>query len=230
MIFGVHILLYFYALKHTSVTVVFLLGALNPAVVGLFGWMFLNEHPSRPQALWTAVAIGAAIAVVVERGPAGESQLFGNVIALLSALAYCGYFLVSRDARRSHGTTEFLTVTTLVSMLIAGGSALVGGVPLRIGVTADLWLMALIGLVPGTIGHLTVSWALRHVEVHTASTVLLAVPLFASLWAYALVGERVALGQILAGTIVLLALPGAVRRPTAPPVYEELPAPRTAPR
>src|SRR6185295_376140 len=95
-IFSVHILLYFWALKLTSVTVVFLLGALNPAVVGIFGRVFLGETLSRPQALWTTVAIAAAMAVVVGRDAAGESQLFGNAVALVAALAYCGYFLVSR--------------------------------------------------------------------------------------------------------------------------------------
>jgi len=230
VVFAVHILLYFWALKLTSVTVVFLLGALNPAVVGIFGWLFLNERPTRQQALWIAVAIGATVAVVVGRDVTGESRLFGNLIALGSALAYCGYFLVARHARRSLGTTEFLVITTLVSMIAAGAVALVGGVSLRIGAGNDLWMIAFLGLVPGTIGHLTVNWALRHVEAHAASTVLLAVPLFASLWAHVAIGERVALGQIVAGAIVLLAIPGAARRPEVPPVYEALPAPISSTR
>jgi drug/metabolite transporter (DMT)-like permease len=229
IVFGVHILLYFWALKLTSVTVVFLLGALNPAVVGLFGWFFLDETPSRRQAFWTAVAIGAAVFVVVGRDATGDTKLLGNAIALVSALAYCGYFLLSRHARRSIGTTEFLMVTTAVSTIVVGAAALVGRVSLRVAPGHDLWMMALLGLVPGTIGHLTVSWALRHVEAHAASTVLLAVPLLASLWAYAIIGERVAVGQIVAGAIVLLAIPGAIRRPDVPPAYEAVPAPIAPP-
>ena len=65
LIFGVHILLYFWALKLTSVTVVFLLGALNPAVVGVFGWLFLNERLRPSQAFWTAMAIVAGAVVLL---------------------------------------------------------------------------------------------------------------------------------------------------------------------
>ena len=224
LIFGVHILLYFWALKLTSVTVVFLLGALNPAVVGVFGWLFLNERLRPSQAFWTAMAIVAAIFVVVQRDASGGLPLFGNLVALVASLGYCAYFLVSRHARRSIGTTEFLVVATVVSMAVAGAAGFVGGVSLGME-PRDFWIAALLGLIPGTIGHLTVSWALRHVEAHAASTVLLAVPMFASLWAYLLVGERIALGQIVAGAVVLLAIPGAIRRPDVPPTFEPIPQP-----
>ncbi|MGH7820307.1 MAG: EamA family transporter, partial [Candidatus Binatia bacterium] len=73
----------------------------------------------------------------------------------------------------------------------------------------------LLALVPATLGHLSVSWALRHVDAHGASTALLAVPLFASLWAHLFVGERVTAAQIVAGAVVLLAIPGAIR-PSGP--------------
>lgn len=229
LVFGVHIMLYFWALKLTSVTVVFLLGALNPAVVALFGRLFLNESPSRRQAIWTVVAIGAAMFVVVGRDAAGETQLLGNAIALVSALGYCAYFLLSRHARRSVGTVEFLTVATFISLSVVGAAAIAGSVPLRVEAGPDLVTMALLGLVPGTVGHLTVSWALRHVDAHAASTVLLAVPLLASLWAHLFVGERVAAGQIAAGAVVLLAIPGAIRRPSVPPVFEAVPTPVVRP-
>ena len=225
LVFGVHILLYFWSLKLTSVTVVFLLGALNPAVVGLFGWFFLDESPSRRQAVWTAVAIGAALFVVVGRDAAGETRLLGNAIALVSAFGYCAYFLLSRHARRSVGTVEFLTVATFISLSVVAVAALAGGVSLRVEAGPDLLTMALLGLVPGTIGHISVSWALRHVEAHAASTVLLAVPLLASLWAQLFVGERIGASQVAAGALVLLAIPGAIRKPTVTPVFEAVPTP-----
>ena len=68
LIFGVHILLYFWALKLTSVTVVFLLGALNPAVVGVFGWLFLNERLRPSQAFWTAMERAFCPAIGVPGG------------------------------------------------------------------------------------------------------------------------------------------------------------------
>ena len=215
VLFGFHILTYFWALKLTSVTVVFLLSSLNPAVVGMFGFFLLGEQMTRKQAGWTVLAIAAAIFVVVARDASGSIELFGNTVALISALGYCAYFLISRHARRTVGTLEYLVVSTAASILVIGAVAALGGVSVRIDRGPDLWLVAMLGLIPGTIGHLTVNWALRHVEAYAASTVLLAVPLFASLWAHLFVGERVSLVQIVSGLVVLAAIPGAIRRDAA---------------
>lgn len=213
LIFGFHILTYFWALKLTSVTVVFLLSAMQPAVVGVFGAILLGERLTLKQALWTAVAIGAAGFIVVGHDASGATDLFGNSIAVLSSLGYCAYFLVSRDARRILGTVEYLTVVTATSLVVVGAVASIGGVSLALRDPHDIWLLALMGFLPGTVGHVTVSWALRHVEAHAASTIMLATPLLASLWAYCFVGEIVSVGQIVAGLVVLSAIPGAIRRP-----------------
>jgi drug/metabolite transporter (DMT)-like permease len=222
-VFAVHILLYFEALKRTSVTVVFLLGALNPAVVGIAGVWLFGERVTWRQAAWTAVAIAAAVVVV--RAP-GASSLSGNLMAAAASLGYSVYFLISRHARRELGTLEYLTVATFTSLMLVGAIAVGGGLPLTVERPADVGWIALMGLVPGTVGHLTVGWALRHVEAHAAAIVLLAVPLFASLWAHLFVGEEVTALQLAAGLVVLASIPPAIRGTRAeavPPAARALP-------
>jgi drug/metabolite transporter (DMT)-like permease len=225
-VFAVHILLYFEALKRTSVTVVFLLGALNPAVVGIAGVWLFGERVTWRRAAWTAAAIGAAVVVVRAPGASGTSSFSGNLIAAAASLGYSIYFLISRHARRELGTLEYLTVATFTSLVLVGGIAIAGGLPLTVERRADVGWIALMGLVPGTVGHLTVGWALRHVEAHAAAIVLLAVPLFASLWAHLFVGEEVNAVQLAAGLVVLASIPPAIRGTRAeaiPPAARALP-------
>lgn len=213
LLFAVHLIFFFLALKLTSVTVVFLLGALNPAVVAVAGAVLFGERLSARQVVWTVVAIAAAAVVVATRDAPGGGQALGNFFAVLATLGYCAYFLVSRQARQAVGTLEYLTAATTTSLVAIGAVGVLAGVPFSPGGAHDLWLMALIGLIPATTGHLLVNFALRHVAAHQASMVLLAVPLFASLWAYLLVGERVSAVQMAAAAAVLIAIPGAVRQP-----------------
>jgi drug/metabolite transporter (DMT)-like permease len=210
-LFAIHLLFFFAALKQTSVTVVFLLSALNPALVAVAGALLLNERLTWRQAAWTAVAIVAATCVVLMRDSSGRSQMTGNALAVAATIGYCAYFIVSRRARQSVTTIDYMVVVTATSSIVLGLIAVVAGVPFAPGGSRDVLILALMGLIPATAGHFLVNWSLRHVPAHRASVVLLAVPLFASLWAYLLVGERVSVGQIATGVAVLVAIPGAVR-------------------
>jgi drug/metabolite transporter (DMT)-like permease len=119
VLFGAHTLTYFWALKLTSVAVVALLGALNPAVVGLVGFLFLGERLTLAQTSWTAVAIAGAGALVVARDAAGATPLVGNLVATVTTILYCGYFLISRHARRGVGTLEYLTAATAANLAVS---------------------------------------------------------------------------------------------------------------
>jgi drug/metabolite transporter (DMT)-like permease len=193
------------------VTVVFLMSALDPAVVALFAWAVLGERLRSEQMFWTAVAIAAAAVLALARDAAGEVRLVGNLVAAASSLLYCFYFLVSRDARRNVGATEYMTGVTLVALVLIGLVGLATGTDLGVPSRRDLVLIALLAFGPATVGHLSVSWALRHVEAYAASVVLLAVPVLASLWAALFVGERVGFVQLAAGAAILAAIPGALR-------------------
>lgn len=210
-LFAVHLVFFFQALKWTSVTVVFLLSAVNPALVGLASLLFLGERPKARQAGWSALGMAAAACLVLMKDPSGAAHIMGNLCAVLATLGYCAYFIVSRRARQTIGTLEYMTVVTATSMLLIGVIGLVLQIPMSFGGARDLVILALMGLVPATGGHLLVNWSLRSVPAYPASNILLAVPVFASVWAYLVVGEQIGIGQVLAGLVILAAIPGALR-------------------
>ena len=157
------------------------------------------------------MAIGGAALVVVARGAGGTTNIQGNLVAVASVVGYCAYFLASRRARRTVGATEYLAVAQVAAVVVVGSIAFTFGIPLTAVSRQDVLWIAVLALVPATMGHLSVSWSLRHVEAHAAATVLLAVPLLASLWAHLFVDERLGPLQIVAGALVLASIPGAVR-------------------
>ncbi len=216
-LFAVHLVFFFQALKLTSVTVVFLLSSINPALVGVAGAFLLGERPTARQALWTAVAVGAAGCLSMMKDASGTLHGLGNFFAVLATLGYCGYFLFTRKARQTVGNLEYMTVVTATSLLVIVLTGFALHASFQPGDARDVQILALMGLVPATSGHLLVNWSLRHVPAYRASSVLLAVPVFASLWAALLVGERISFPQVVAGIVILAAIPGALGASSEPP-------------
>lgn len=211
VIFAVHVLCYFSALKRTSVADVFLLSALTPALVGFAGHFFLGERLGVRFALWTALAMAGSALVITGSVRLGGGRIVGDLLAVGSTAAYCGYFLASKVARRTMGTLAYMLIVTGVAVVLLAAAVLATDPgSLALG-PRDLLLAAAIGALPGTLGHLLVNWALRFLSASWVSVALLAVPVCASTWAAAVLGEGVSPWQLAGGALVLLGIERAMR-------------------
>jgi drug/metabolite transporter (DMT)-like permease len=99
----------------------------------------------------------------------------------------------------------------VVSGLIIGVAAVVTAQPLGAGVAAEWPTFALIALVPGTIGHLLITWAHPRIHAAASSAVTLGVPVVASLGTWALIGEAFGPWQAAGGVIALGCAAAAMR-------------------
>ena len=226
--FGGDIVLFFSALKHTTVANATVVGALQPLLVFLVADRMFGEAVSRRLVTWSVMAI-AGVAVVVY-GSAGVPvwSVGGDLLAVAALLAWTGYFVASKHVRDELQPLEYLSAMLLVATVAVAPLALLAGGRLDPGGVDEWAWIALLAIGSGGVGHLLLNWAHSHVELAVMSLLTLAVPVVAVVSAAVFLDEP--LGWVQAGgMVIVLAALGAVALQTARPVPTTEPLEAAAP-
>ncbi|MEX2558164.1 MAG: DMT family transporter [Actinomycetota bacterium] len=216
VLFAANIALFFEALQRSTVANVTLITSIQPALVFLVAGRLFRERITSWDVGWTAASL-AGIGLVVA-GSASEPGWHpsGDVFALLAILIWTVFFLASKRIRTTTGTIEYFTAVLGVAavaltpvMLIAGGSF--------IDPSARDWLLiVIVAIGPGTVGHLLVTWAHKHVDVSLSSVIGVAQPVLAAAGAALFLGEELVLLQVVGGIITIVSVVSIVRRRRRP--------------
>ncbi len=177
------------SLRHTSVAASTVLVSTQPIFSVVFSWVLLRERPGRR----TLVAIGAAFAGALLIAAAdlgrGTERLYGDLLALAGAVFAAAYFVIGRAARARAPFAAYLLAVNLAAAAVAGGLAALSGQPLLPARRLDYVWIAAMGLVPHTLGHGALNWAVRRLRAYTVNLAVLGEPVLASLYALLLFGE-----------------------------------------
>jgi drug/metabolite transporter (DMT)-like permease len=217
--FGTNILLFFAAVKLTTVTDATMISALQPVLVMFVARRRYREVISARDATLAAVSLAGVALVVAGNAGGGNHRLAGDVLAAGALITWAWYFVASKAARSQLDAFEYqcglLVVAGLVMLPIAlptGGARLPGA--------AEWGWLALIALGPGG-GHLLMNWAHAHVDLTVSSLLTLASPAITVVAAAIVLGESVAAIQATGVIVVLSALAlfvvGRERAPAPPP-------------
>jgi len=195
-----HFAFWIESLRLTSVASSVALVCTNPLFVGLFSWA-LGERPGR--ILWVGILLSVLGSFLIAWGDfaLGGPALWGDLLALLGAMAASAYLLVGRRARGQVPLLSYASLAYLVAGLLLLGVTGAWGRPLPPG--ADWPWLVLLALIPQAVGHTTVNWALRRLPPSAVAVAILGEPVGATLWAFLLFGERVGLTQGLGILFVL---------------------------
>jgi drug/metabolite transporter (DMT)-like permease len=204
--FVADIVLYFSALKRTTVANATVVGALQPALVMLVVGPMFGEAVTRGLMFWSGVAIAGVVVVMYGGSGAPVWSLAGDLMAVAALFAWTAYFIVSKRVRRDVAPFEYLTCMMIVAVLVITPIALLSGQRLDPGgVDAWLWITAL-AIGSGGVGHLLINWAHDHVDLAVMSLLTLAVPVFAVASAAIFLSEGITPLQAVGMLIVLVSL------------------------
>ena len=200
---GCHFACFFLGIRNTSIANATLLGCVAPiftVIISIFQKKKINKM----------TYVGLIIAIVgggiVQSGDISlnSANLFGNSIALLSALFLAITFVLAEEIRQEtdnvvYGRSLFFvaSITVLFIAATAGDSILnfkPGDIP---------WFLFL-GLVPSIFGHNLLNYAVKYITPTAVSSVPLGEPIIASIFALLLFGEAIPFGALLGGPIVLI--------------------------
>lgn len=220
-LFGFHQLLFFNAMKVTSVANVTIIGALQPVLVLLVAGPLFGEYLHRVAIGWSSVALAGTALVVLGGAASTAVSLEGDLLALGNLFVFTGYFLTSRRVREYLGAWEYVVGMTTVSGLVITTAAIAAGSDLGAPSGWDWVVLASLAIFPGTLGHVLTNWSHAHITAFAISMLFLATPVVASAAAYFFLGEPLTPLQIAGGAIVLGAI-GATVVSAEPEVGQEL--------
>ena len=214
--FAADIILFFSALKHTTVANATVIGALQPALVLLVAGRMFGERINAAIITWSLIAIGGVVVVMYGSSGTPVWSLKGDLLALGALLAWTGYFIASKQVRRELNPFEYLTGMVTVATLLVTPLALLSGSRLDPGSPGDWAWIVLLAVGSGGFGHLLINWAHDHVDLSVMSLLTLAVPIVAVISAALFLDEEIVLTQVLGMAVVVVALGVVVRNTTAP--------------
>ena len=184
----------------------------GPIVTALLEWL-VDRHPlSVRWAVATVLALGGMVLVSTVRHPgeSGSAVLPGVLFGLLAGVAYGLYTYASgrivtsgASSRGAMGAVFGCGAVLLLPVLLALGAPLLTD-------ARSIGIAAYLALGPTLVAYLLVGVALRALRSSTVTVIALLEPVFATVLAVAVVGERLeplawaGLVAILAGIIVLV--------------------------
>lgn len=202
-LFGLHQILFFSALKWTSVASVTVIGALQPALVLLVAGPMFGERASGRAILWAGVAVLGTGAVALGAAHGTAARWVGDAIAVLNLLAFTAYFVASKRFRVRTDAWDYTIGMTTVAGIVVAVVCLSTGQDLTTLRGSDWIMLFLLGAFPGTLGHVLMNWAHAHTSAFAASNILLAAPVLSTAFAWMLLGEALSLPQV-AGAVVAI--------------------------
>jgi len=200
---GCHFACFFLGIRNTSIANATLLGCMAPiftVIISIFQKKKINKM--------TYVGLSVALigGGIIQSGDISldSANLFGNSIALLSALFLAITFVLAEEIRQEtnsivYGRTLFF-VASITVLLIA---ATAGDSILNFKAVDIPWFLFL-GLVPSIFGHNLLNYAVKYITPTAVSSVPLGEPIIASIFALLLFGEAIPIGALLGGPVVLI--------------------------
>ena len=199
---AIHFVLWFESLRHTSVASSTTIVCTEVIWVCLGFCLFLKGRLSGKALTAIGVTLMGSVLIALSDSGSGAG-LYGDILALLAAIAVAVYTLIGRVVREKLSTTVYTyMVYTACAAVLLITCALQG-----YGLFAYGWSAALVGLLLAVfstiLGHSIFSWCLKYFSPSFVSASKLCEPVVAAVMAGFLFGELPGWLQIVGGILIL---------------------------
>ncbi|MFY9481358.1 MAG: DMT family transporter [Ilumatobacteraceae bacterium] len=214
--FGVSTIFGFMSFTNTSIANATLIGTTSSAMMLFIAPRFLKEKISKLQVLFAFSSFCGVALVVVAAGGGGGAALYGDVLALINAVLWSGYFVATKRMRTDGiDIWSFMFSIAMIQAVIAGVWALLTSDDIMSISTRDFVLVLTMTLIPGTVGHTAIVWAQKYVAASTSSLICLLGPVISLFFAWLIFEQSIKPWQMVGAVIVLSSLAGVVRYGTS---------------
>ena len=199
---AIHFVLWFESLQHTSVASSTTIVCTEVIWVCLGFCLFLKGKLSRKAAAAIAVTLlGSVLIACSDSGSGG--QLYGDILALLAAIAVAVYTLIGRIVREKLSTTVYTYIVYSACALVLAVTCLMQGESLVSYGWSAVIVGLLLSLFSTILGHSIFSWCLKYFTPSFVSASKLCEPVVAAILAGFLFGELPGWLQVMGGALIL---------------------------
>ena len=200
---AIHFVLWFESLQHTSVASSTTIVCTEVIWVALGFCLLLKGRLSPVAMAAIALSLGGSVMIALSDSQGG-GHLYGDILALLAAVAVAVYTLIGRIVRQevSTGVYTFIVYVSCAAVLVV--TCLVQGSGLFAYGASPIIVGLLLALFSTILGHSIFSWCLKYFSPAFVSASKLCEPVAAAILAGFLFGEIPGWMQITGGVLVLL--------------------------
>ncbi len=199
---AIHFVLWFESLKHTSVASSTTIVCTEVIWVALAFCIFLKGKIPRNAVIAIAITLIGSMFIAYSDSNSG-SHLYGDILALLAAVAVAVYTVIGRVVRRDASTTvyTYIVYTSCTAVLLIT-TAVQGYKLFGYGPSAVI-VGLLLAVFSTLLGHSIFSWCLKYFSPAFVSASKLCEPVVAAALAIPLFTEIPSLLQIFGGVLIL---------------------------
>jgi drug/metabolite transporter (DMT)-like permease len=198
---SVTMLLFVSANKFTTAANAILLQYFAPIVTAFLGAALLKERPKPEHFL--AMPIVAAGLILMFMDQLGGGNLFGNVLALLSAFAFSSYFVFMRKQKNGSPLES-----ALLGHWLTAGICIVYSffIPLPRLTLLSLGAILVLGIIQIGFAAILFTVAIKRISAVQANLIAVIEPVFNPLWVFLVLGETPGYKTLIGGAIVIAAV------------------------
>ncbi|MGC8721893.1 MAG: DMT family transporter [Caldisericaceae bacterium] len=204
ILISAHFILWIYSLSYTSVASSTVLVTTNPMFVPIFSFLIYKERTNKRLLLGILIAITGSILIALAAKNSGISRNFGNLLALLGAVAVSLYLTIGKRVRSNFSLISYIFFVYSFAGIILLAVAVITRQNLFIHSSKTYLLLFLIALIPQVIGHTAYNWALKYLSASFIAISILGEPIFATIFAFFILKEVPSILEII-GAILIMA-------------------------
>jgi drug/metabolite transporter (DMT)-like permease len=194
-------LLFVAANKTTTAANAILLQYTAPVLTAFIGAILLKERPRVEH--FAALPVAAAGMIIMFFNELDGGNLFGNVLALLSAITLSFYFVFMRMQKDGSPLESILLshwLTVIVCIIISLFF------PLPQFTLKSFGAIAMLGIVQLGLSAILFSIAIKRVSAISANLIAVIEPVFNPLWVFIAIGEAPGIQALIGGGLIVLAV------------------------
>ena len=198
---AVTMLLFVAANKTTTAANAILLQYTAPVLTAFIGAVLLKERPRVEH--YVALPLAAAGMIIMFFNELGGGNLFGNVLALMSAITLSFYFVFMRMQKDGSPLESILLshwLTAIICIIISFF------LPFPQVTLKSLAAIAVLGIVQLGLSAILFSIAIKRVSAISANLIAVIEPVFNPVWVFIAIGEAPGVNALIGGGIIVLAV------------------------
>ncbi|MBW9112890.1 DMT family transporter [Rhizobium cauense] len=197
LLYGCSTLTFLLAVFNTATANVVFIVAFNPMFGALLSWLFLKERPAASTLVTMAVMV-VGVGLIVHDGLAG-GHLFGDAMALLSALILASAITLGRASRRDMGFVPLLAAALPAALGFANA------LPSGLAIEHPAWII-LNGAVLMPIAFWCLATGPRYLSAPEVGMFYLLETILAPIWVWLIFAEAPPTMTLIGGTVLVCAI------------------------
>jgi len=199
--YAVTMILFVIANKTTTAANAILLQYIAPVLTAFIGAALLKERTRIEH--WVSIIFVAAGMIIMFMDELGGGQMFGNIIALCSALTFSLYFVFMRMQKEGSPFESNILAHWFTAGICLAVSFFLPAPQITLKASAA---MLVLGAVQMGIPSILISIGIKRVSALSANLIAVIEPVFNPIWVFLIIGEFPGWNTVVGGAVIIVAV------------------------